>query len=48
MALLAKPELPTKLRMVLTMPKNVIEVQVITVDDEHFWEKEAKRPKYQI
>ena len=48
MALLAKPELPTKLRRALTTPKNVVEVQVITVDDEHFWEKEAKRPKYQI
>ncbi len=47
MALLAKPELPTKLRKALTTPKNVVEVEVIVVDDEHFWEKEAKRPKYQ-
>ena len=48
MALLAKPDLPTKLRAVLTCPRNVVEVQVIRVDDEQFWEKESKRPKYQI
>ena len=48
MTLLAKPELPTKVRSVLTCPRNVVEVEVIMVDDEHFWEKESKRPKYQI
>ncbi len=48
MAFLAKPDLPTKLRAALTSPKNVVEVQVIMVDDEHFWEKESRRPKYQI
>jgi hypothetical protein len=48
MALLEKPDLPTKFREVLTNPKNVVEVQVIAVDDPQFWEKEAKRPKYQI
>jgi len=48
MALLAKPDLPTKFRAVLTCPKNVVEVQVIRVDDEQFWEKESRRPKYQI
>jgi hypothetical protein len=48
MALLAKPELPTKFRAVITCPRNVVEVQVIRVDDEQFWVKESKRPKYQI
>ncbi|MGA2386901.1 MAG: hypothetical protein ABSG33_10245 [Candidatus Bathyarchaeia archaeon] len=48
MTLLAKPDLPTKLRAAMTCPKNVIEVQVIRVDDNQFWLKEAKRPKYQI
>ena len=48
MALLAKPELPTKFRAVITCPRNVVEVQVIRVDDEQFWIKESKRPKYQI
>lgn len=48
MSLLSKPDLPTKFRAVLTCPKNVVEVQVIRVDDEQFWEKESRRPKYQI
>ena len=48
MALLADPALPTKLRAVLTNPRNVVEVQIITVDDPQFWVKESKRPKYQI
>ena len=47
-ALLSKPDLPTKFRVVLTCPKNVVEVQVVRVDDEQFWEKESRRPKYQI
>jgi hypothetical protein len=46
MALLAKPDLPTKFRKVLTNPRNVIEVQVILVDDPLFWEKESKLAKY--
>jgi hypothetical protein len=33
MAFLAKPELPTKLRLAMTNPVNVIEVQIIRVDD---------------
>ena len=48
MALLANPALPTKLRAVLTNPRNVVEVQIITVDDPQFWLKESKRPKYQM
>ena len=48
MALLAKPDLPTKLRAVLTKPANVVEVQIIQVDDPLFWVKESKKPKYQI
>jgi hypothetical protein len=47
MQLLAKPELPTKFRAVLTNPRNVVEVQVVQVDDPQFWFKEAKRTKYQ-
>ena len=47
-AFLAKPDTPTKFRAVLTCPRNVVEVQVIRVDDEQFWEKESRRPKYQI
>jgi hypothetical protein len=48
MALLADPALPTKLRGVLTNPRHVVEIQIITVDDPQFWIKESKRPKYQI
>lgn len=48
MALLAKPDLPTKFRGVLTNPVNVVEVQIITVDDPQFWTRESKLPKYQI
>ena len=48
MALLAKPELPTKLRLALTNPKNLVEVQIIRVDDPQFWTKESKRAKYQM
>jgi hypothetical protein len=47
MAFLAKAELPTKLRMALTNPRNVLEVQVIMVNDPLFWIKESKRPKYE-
>ena len=48
MALLAKLDLPTKLRAVLTNPANVVEVQIIQVDDPQFWIKESKKPKYQV
>lgn len=48
MAFLAKPELPTKFRAVLTNPKNVVQVQIIDVDDPQFWIQESKQPKYQI
>ena len=48
MTLLAKPELPTKLRAAMTNPANVVEVEVIRVDDPNFWLSESKRPKYQI
>lgn len=47
MALLTKPDLPTKFRAAITNPRNVIEIQVIAADDPQFWEKEAKQPKYQ-
>ena len=46
-SLLSKPELPTKLHVALTTPRNVVEVQIINVDDPLFWAKESKRPKYQ-
>jgi hypothetical protein len=48
MAFLAKPDLPSRFRTALTCPRNVVEVQVIMVDDENFWVKESKRPKYKI
>jgi hypothetical protein len=48
MALLAKLDLPTKLRAVLTNPCNVVELQIIQVDDPNFWIRESKLPKYQI
>ncbi|MGA2682680.1 MAG: hypothetical protein ABSF44_12865 [Candidatus Bathyarchaeia archaeon] len=48
MTFLAKPDLPPKFRAAITCPRNVVEVQVIMVDDEQFWVKESKRPKYQI
>ena len=46
MSLLGKPDLPTKLRAVLTNPRNVVEVQVVLVNDPLFWEKESKLVKY--
>lgn len=48
MALLGKPDLPTKLRTVLTNPLNVVEVQVVSVNDPLFWEKESKLNKYRV
>ena len=47
MELLAKPDLPTKFRAVITNPRDVVEVEVIAVDDPQFWIRESKRPKYQ-
>jgi hypothetical protein len=47
MAFLAKPDLQPKFRTALTTPRNVVEVQIISVDDPNFWLKESKRPKYQ-
>ncbi len=46
MEFLGKPDLPSKFRAVLTNPRNVIEVQIINVDDPHFWQRESKLPKY--
>jgi hypothetical protein len=46
MALLAKPELPSKFRTALTSPRNVVDVQIIMVNDPQFWVRESKRPKY--
>jgi hypothetical protein len=48
MAFLAKLDISTKFRAVLTNPANVVEVQIIQVDDPQFWIKESKKPKYQI
>lgn len=47
MMLLSKPDLPPRLRAVLTNPTNVVQIQVIDVDDPEFWIKESKNPKYQ-
>ena len=46
MAFLEKPDLLPKFRAALVDPSFVIEVEVITVDDPLFWEKESRRPKY--
>jgi len=48
MALLSKPELPTKLRLIMTNPENVVNVEIILVDDPDFWLRESKNLKYQI
>jgi hypothetical protein len=47
MLLLSKPELPTRLRVILTNPANVVQIQIIEADDPEFWLHEAKNPKYQ-
>lgn len=47
MTLLSKPNLPPKFRAVITSPRNVVEVQIISVEDPEFWVRESKRPKYQ-
>ena len=46
-AFLDDTDLSPKFRAAITNPMNVVEVQVIEVDDPHFWIKESKRPKYQ-
>jgi hypothetical protein len=43
---LSKPDLSPKFRVVITDPRNVVEVQIIRVDDPQFWIKESKRAKY--
>jgi len=48
MAFLAKPDLSAKFREVITNPRNVVEVQVILVNDPDFWQRESKRPKYNV
>jgi hypothetical protein len=48
MAFLAKPDLSPKFREVITNPRNVVEVQVILVNDPDFWQRESKRPKYNL
>lgn len=47
MAILSNTNLPPKLRAALTSPRNVVEVQIISVEDPQFWERESKRQKYQ-
>ena len=47
MAYLANPELSSPFRVAITRPSNVCEVQIIRADDPQFWQKEARRPKYQ-
>ena len=44
---LSNPNLPPRLRSVLTTPINVVQVQIFDVYDPEFWVKESKNPKYQ-
>jgi hypothetical protein len=46
MLILSNPNLPARLRKVMTDPANVVQVQVIEVNDPEFWIKESKNPKY--
>jgi hypothetical protein len=46
MLILSNPNLPARLRKVMTNPANVVQVQVIEVNDPEFWIKESKNPKY--
>ena len=46
MELLKNSKLSPKFRAVLTNPKTVIEVQIISIMDSHFWIRESKEPKY--
>lgn len=47
MLLLSNPNLPSRLRKIMTNPANVIQVEVIEVEDPEFWIKESKDPRYQ-
>jgi hypothetical protein len=46
MAMLAKTDLPLKLRVALTDPVKVIDVQIVTLADPDFWVRESKRVKF--
>ena len=46
MDFLRKTDLSPKFRAVITDPKNVVDVQVVTIMDPQFWAREYKRPKY--
>ena len=46
MEFLCKPDLSPKFRAALTDPKNVIEVQVVSLMDSQFWVRESKLLKY--
>ena len=46
MEFLKKPDLHPKFRAALTNPRNVIDIQIITLADPDFWLKEHKNPKY--
>jgi len=46
MEFLGKSSLTPKFRAALTNPKNVIDVQVITLMDSQHWVRESKLPKY--
>jgi hypothetical protein len=46
MLLLSNPNLPSRLRKIMTDPANVIQVEVIEVEDPEFWIKESKDPRY--
>jgi hypothetical protein len=48
MDFLKKVDLSPKFRAAITDPKNVVEVQVVTIMDSQFWVREHKRPKYHI
>jgi hypothetical protein len=46
MLLLSNPNLPARLRKIMTDPANVVQVEVIDVNEPEFWIKESKDPKY--
>jgi hypothetical protein len=46
MEFVRNPDLSPKFRAAITNPKNVTDVQVVTIMDPQFWVREAKRPKY--
>lgn len=47
MLILSRPDLPARLRKIMTDPANVVQIEVINADDPEFWIKESKNPKYQ-